>query len=88
MTAIYNKENHSLIQWIMAACWLMRPNNTDKPPIVGYEIPWKSSGIKELGMREASYEDSSESPDLVRFTCRYERLDSTVNSLPIAIGHL
>ena len=56
----YSNENHSIIDWLMAACRMVWPNKTDIPLNIGL---WSSmedlqNYIRDLGMREAIYEDS------------------------------
>lgn len=57
-------ENHSMIDWLMAACRLTLPKKTDIPLHTGL---WSSmedlqTYIRELGMREAIYKERFESP--------------------------
>jgi len=60
----YSNENHSIIDWLMAACRMVWPNKTDIPLNIGL---WSSmEDFRELGMREAIYEDSYDSPDMIK----------------------
>lgn len=66
----HNEENHSLIAWLMAACRVTWANKTDIPLNTGL---WSSmedlqNYIRELGMKEAIYEDNFESPDMIKFS--------------------
>ena len=66
----YNDENHSIIEWLMAACCMVWPNQSDIPLHTGM---WSSmenlqNYICELGVREAIYEDAFDGPDLVKFS--------------------
>ena len=70
MLASNTNEYHSITHWSMVACQLVWPNKSDIPLHTGL---WSSmedlqNCIRELGIREAIYEDSFESPDIVRFT--------------------
>ena len=54
----------------MAECWMVWPNKTDIPLNTGL---WSSmedlqNYIRELGMRKAIYEDSYDSPDMIKFS--------------------
>ncbi|XP_021238701.1 uncharacterized protein LOC110391220 [Numida meleagris] len=69
-TVQHNDENHTLMDWLMAACRITWPNKTDIPVHAGL---WSSmedlqTYIRELGMKEAIYEDGFESADLVKFS--------------------
>ena len=66
----YANENHSIIDWLMAACRMVWPNKSDIPLHTGL---WSSTEdlqnyICELGIREAIYEDTFDSSDMVRFS--------------------
>lgn len=66
-TVTHSKENHSLTQWIMAASQLTWLN---KPVISTHSGLWNTieelqNYIWKLGRREAIYENTLESPDLV-----------------------
>lgn len=66
----YANENHSIIDWLMAACRMVWPNKSDIPLHTGL---WSSmedlqNYICELGIREAIYEDTFDSSDMVRFS--------------------
>lgn len=66
----FPEENHSIVEWIMAACRMVWTNKTDMPVNTGM---WSSmedlqNYIRELGMREAIYEDTFDSPDMVKFS--------------------
>lgn len=98
-TVIRNDENHSLIQWLMAVCRLTWSNRSDVPKNTGL---WTSvedlqNYIKELGMKEAIYDNAFESPDLVEFSAgmrdlvlqapphQYDTLVSILNPLETII---
>jgi len=66
----YTNENLSIIDWLMAACRMVRPNKSDIPL---HTWMWSSvedlqNYIRELGIREAIYEDSFDSPGMVKFS--------------------
>ena len=72
----YDNENHSIIDWLMAACRMVWPNKSDIPLHTGL---WSSTEylpnyIRELGIREAIYEDSFDSPDTVRVSVEMKDL--------------
>lgn len=66
----YRDENHSILEWLMAACRMVWPNQSDIPLHTGM---WSSmedlqNYIRELGVREAIYEDTFDGPDMVKFS--------------------
>ena len=63
-------DNHSIIEWIMAACRAIWPNKSDLP--INSSL-WNTmedlqNYIRELGMREAIYEEAFDGPDMIRFS--------------------
>jgi len=63
-------ENHSVVDWLMAACRIVWPNKSDIPLNSGLWSTMEDlqNYICELGIREAIYEDSFEGPDMVKFS--------------------
>ena len=63
-------ENHSIVDWLMAACRMVWPNKSDIPLNSGLWSTMEDlqNYICELGIREAIYEDSFEGPDMVKFS--------------------
>ena len=72
----YTNENHSVIDWLMAECRIVWPNKTDIPLNIGL---WSSmedlqNYTRDLGMREAIYEDSYDSADMIKFSAGMQDL--------------
>ena len=66
----FTDENHSIINWLMVACCMVWPNKLDIP--LNTEL-WSTmedlqNYIRELGIREAIYEDSFEGPGMVKLS--------------------
>ena len=66
----YTNENHYIIDWLMAASHMVWPNKSDIPLYAGI---WSSmedlqNYIRELCIREAIYEDTFYSLDVVKFS--------------------
>jgi len=66
----YANENYSIIDWLMTACHMVWLNKSDIRLHTGL---WSSmedlqNYIRELGIREAIYEDTFDSSDMVRFS--------------------
>ena len=63
-------ENHSMVNWLMAACHVVWPNKSDIPLNSGLWSTMEDlqNYICELGIREVIYEDSFEGPDMVKFS--------------------
>lgn len=73
---MHNEENHSLIQWIIAAHRIMQPNKSSAPvkTRLWTSMEENQNYIIELGMKEAIHGDAFESPDLVSFSAWMEDL--------------
>lgn len=72
----HNEENHSSIQCLRAVCRIMWPNESY---ILVNTSLWTSmeelqTYITELGMRETIYDDTHESPDLLKFSTEMKEL--------------
>jgi len=66
----YNEENHSLITWLMATCCATWTNKSDMPLNTNLRSSMEDvqNYIRELGMKEAIYEEDFESPDTIKFS--------------------
>ena len=72
----YLNENHSIIEWLMAACHMVWPNKSDIPLHTGMWSSMKEDQnyIRELGIREAIYEDTFDGPVMVKFSAGMREL--------------
>ena len=66
----YANENHSIIHWLMAAYQVVWLNKSDIALHTGLLSSMEDlqNYIHELGIREAIYDDTFDSPDMVRFS--------------------